>query len=61
MKAQMKGADRSGASYAVIVGTDELDAGTAVVRPLRSGGDQVVVGRADLLPDLQSRLQKAST
>ena len=39
MKAQMKAADRSGAAVAVIVGADELAAGTAVVRPLRGDGD----------------------
>ena len=35
MKAQMKGADRSGAALAVIIGDDELAAGTATVRDLR--------------------------
>ncbi|MFP5488176.1 MAG: histidine--tRNA ligase, partial [Acidimicrobiia bacterium] len=56
MKAQMKGADRSGAAFAVIVGTDERDAGTAAVRPLR-GGDQVAVDRDRLVEDLRRRLQ----
>ena len=37
MKVQMKAADRSGAAFAVIVGSDELAAGTVVVRPLRGG------------------------
>jgi histidyl-tRNA synthetase len=59
MKAQMKLADRSGAAFAVIVGTDELDAGTVVVKPLRTGGDQAVVDRPELLTDLRSRLQEA--
>ena len=49
MKAQMKAADRSGACVAVIVGLDELDAGTVVVRPLREDGEQVSVDRADLV------------
>ncbi len=57
MKSQMKAADRSGATYAVIVGTDERDAGTVVVRPLRGNGEQFVVARADVLSDLQSRLR----
>jgi histidyl-tRNA synthetase len=61
MKAQMKGANRSGAEFAVIVGTDELDSGTAVVKPLRTDGDQVIVSRSDLLTDLRSRLQKATS
>jgi histidyl-tRNA synthetase len=58
MKAQMKGANRSGARYAVIVGSDEVDAGTAVVRPLRSDADQVAVDRDRLVHDLQQRLQE---
>jgi histidyl-tRNA synthetase len=55
MKAQMKAADRSGAAFAVIVGSDELAAGSVVVRPLR-GGEQAIVARADLLFDLSTRL-----
>ncbi len=35
MKSQMKAADRSGATVAVIVGGDELAAGVVTVRPLR--------------------------
>jgi histidyl-tRNA synthetase len=57
MKAQMKAANRSAADVAVIIGTDELDAGTVVVRPMRAEGDQVVVARADLVSDLRQRLQ----
>jgi histidyl-tRNA synthetase len=67
MKSQMKVADRSGAAFAVIIGSNELDAGTVVVRPLRTGhGDahdtghdtgQTVIPRTDLL----SHLQKASS
>jgi histidyl-tRNA synthetase len=52
MKAQMKLADRSGADHAVIVGDDELAAGTVVVKPLRSGVDQRTVARSELLPHL---------
>jgi histidyl-tRNA synthetase len=57
MKAQMKAADRSGAAFAVIVGSDELGAGTAAVRPLRDRGEQVTVDRASLIEDLQTRVQ----
>ena len=49
MKAQMKAADRSKATLAVIIGDDERAGGTAVVRPLRDGGDQRVVDRAELV------------
>jgi histidyl-tRNA synthetase len=50
MKSQMKLADRSGAELALIVGTDELDAGTVTVRPLRSreAGQRAVV-RTDVV------------
>lgn len=52
MKSQMKQADRSGAAYAVIVGSNELAAGTVVLRPLRSGDGQEAVARTDLLDHL---------
>ncbi len=53
MKSQMKAADRSGATVAVLVGSDELAAGTVTVRPLRGGGDQQVLPRPDLTPHLR--------
>jgi histidyl-tRNA synthetase len=58
MKSQMKAADRSGAAFAVIVGSNELEAGTVVVRPLRAelsddtASGQAVVTRTDLLDHL---------
>jgi histidyl-tRNA synthetase len=61
MKAQMKAANRSGADYAVIIGTDEVDAGIAVVRPLRDDGAQVTVDRDSLITDLQSRVQGSNS
>jgi histidyl-tRNA synthetase len=61
MKAQMKAADRSGASVAVIIGPDELADGAAVVRPLRGGGEQSVVRRAEVVSSLVSRLEAAAT
>jgi histidyl-tRNA synthetase len=51
MKSQMKTADRSGATFAVIIGSDELAAGTVTVKPLR-GGDQTVVERSTITPYL---------
>jgi histidyl-tRNA synthetase len=60
MKSQMKAADRSGALIAVIVGSDELEAGTAVVRPLRTNDkkvDQHIVARADLVESVQKVLR----
>ena len=40
LKSQMKAADRSGARVALIVGPDELAAGTVSLRPLRGDGEQ---------------------
>ena len=59
MKSQMKAADRSGASSAVIVGPDELNAGTVVVRPLRDDGEQVVVPRGELVAHLQNHRRRS--
>jgi histidyl-tRNA synthetase len=67
MKSQMKGADRSGAAFAVIVGTNELEAGTVVVRPLRAefdpssssekqAGGQQAIARNDLIDHLTKAL-----
>jgi histidyl-tRNA synthetase len=52
MKSQMKSADRSGASFAVIIGSDELQADEVLVRPMRDGGDQFSVPRAQILSTL---------
>jgi histidyl-tRNA synthetase len=49
MKSQFKSADRSGARAVVIVGPDELAAGTVSVRPLRTPGDQQTVPVADVV------------
>jgi histidyl-tRNA synthetase len=56
MKSQMKSADRSGASYAVIVGDAEHEAGTAVVRPLRADQEQFDVPRGDVVRRLRALL-----
>lgn len=57
MKSQMKAADRSGARFAVIVGSDELANDTVTLRPLAgtAGEDrtQLVVPRADLIETLR--------
>ncbi|NHC13973.1 histidine--tRNA ligase [Motilibacter deserti] len=42
MKGAMKGADRSGAAYAVVLGERDLDAGSAQVKDLRSGEQAAV-------------------
>lgn len=45
MKSQMKAADRSGAQVAVIIGSNEVEAGTVVVRPLRGPISDAVLQR----------------
>ncbi|MDP2291919.1 MAG: histidine--tRNA ligase [Actinomycetota bacterium] len=62
MKSQMKVADRSGAAWAVIVGSNELEAGEVVVRPMRTGDahDSTQSGQTTILrTDLLEYLQKA--
>jgi histidyl-tRNA synthetase len=54
MKAQMKLANRSGAGFALIVGDDELAAGTVIVKPMRSDGQQVAVARSEICAHLVS-------
>ena len=56
MKSQMKAADRSGAQIAVIIGSNELDAGTVVVRPLRGEDRQREVPRESLISEVTQAL-----
>ena len=49
MKAQMKRADRSGATVAVIIGPDEQAEGSATVRDMRPGGGQRRVAEAEVV------------
>jgi histidyl-tRNA synthetase len=54
MKAQLKSADRSGAGVALIVGADELAAGTVSVRPMRGTGEQRSVPRSEVVEAVRS-------
>jgi histidyl-tRNA synthetase len=47
-KSQMKKADASGATFALVIGDDEAAAGTVAVKPLRTPGAQVAVSHATL-------------
>ncbi|MGH9017023.1 MAG: histidine--tRNA ligase [Acidimicrobiales bacterium] len=51
-RSQMKQADRSGAAFAVLVGPDEVAAGTVTLRPLRGDGEQETVARTDIVARL---------
>ncbi len=52
MKAQMKAADRSGARFAIIIGTDELEGKEVTLRDLRGDGQQITMSRESLGRDL---------
>ncbi len=54
MKAQMKLANRSAAPSAVIVGEDEVAAGTVIVKPM-DGGEQITIRRDELVAHLRAR------
>ena len=56
VKAQFKRADRSGASYALVLGDAELAAGTVALKPLRHEGEQATVPRVELAARLQRLL-----
>jgi len=53
MKAQMKLADRSGATLAIIVGPREIERGEVLVRPMRTGGDQRTVPVQDAVAEVK--------
>ncbi len=57
MKAQMKLADRSGATYAVIIGDDEIASGEATLRDLRGDTGQRRVPLAVLAGEIRRLLQ----
>ncbi|HCC49338.1 MAG TPA: histidine--tRNA ligase [Elusimicrobia bacterium] len=54
LKSQMRSADKSGASFALIIGEDELKAGTCAVKPLKQPGEQKIIP----LPETPSTLSQ---
>ena len=60
MKSQMKVADRSGAQVAIIVGSNELEAGVITIRPLRGEDAQRAVPRTDLISEVIQALEQAA-
>jgi len=54
MKGQMKGADRSGARWAAILGDDELDAGELTLKDLETG-EQERIPHGRLVSDIQTK------
>ncbi|MEY3396132.1 MAG: histidyl-tRNA synthetase [Actinomycetota bacterium] len=57
IKAQMKSADRSGARIALIIGSNEVENQSVMLRPMGSG-EQYVVSRPDLLNEIKKVLNK---
>lgn len=57
LKSQMRSADKSGAAFALIIGEDELKAGTCAVKPLKHAGEQTIVPFASVPSTLQSLLK----
>lgn len=57
MKAQMKSADRSGARIALIIGSEEVENATIMLRPMGSG-EQYSIPRKDLLGEVRKSLDK---
>lgn len=60
MKAQMKAADKSGATYAVIIGTDELSQGVATVKSMVDG-DQEEIPLDAVVEHVAAQLRKVSS
>ena len=58
-KAQMKRADKSGATYALILGEQELSEGRIGLKPLRSDEEQESIALDDLAAVLQDRMSGA--
>lgn len=48
-KSQMKKADKSGAKYAVILGSNEVESGTVLLKPLQSKEEQKSIPESELL------------
>ena len=60
MKSQMRAADRSGAPVAIIVGSNEIEAGVVTLRPLRGEDIQRQVPRTDLISEVTKALEVAA-
>ena len=57
MRAQMKAADKQNATYAIIIGEDELRAQTVLLRQLQSG-EQKSISISSITSELETLLQK---
>lgn len=55
LKGAMRGADRAGASYAVVIGDRDLEAGTGQLKDLRSG-EQIELPLTDIAQQVKEKL-----
>jgi histidyl-tRNA synthetase len=60
MKSQIKSADRSGALVALVVGPQELAAGTVGFRPLRRETEQRSIPRDSVVAELTAFVENAA-
>jgi histidyl-tRNA synthetase len=60
-KSQLKRADRSGATYAIILGEEEVAEKRAGLKPLRSGEAQMSIALSDLPRAIAGSLDRGST
>ena len=56
-KSQLKRADKSGASYAIIIGENELQEGTYGLKPLRSDENQVTISSEKIIEELEKKIE----
>ncbi|MCX5792053.1 MAG: histidine--tRNA ligase [Elusimicrobia bacterium] len=56
LKSQMRSSGKSGAAFALIIGEDELKAGTVAIKPLKQQGEQFTVPAADAPEKLKELL-----
>lgn len=59
-KAQMKKADASGACCALIIGDDEAKTGKVTLKPLRGGGEQILVTQTELAEMVKQQINNVT-
>ncbi len=57
-KTQMKRADKSSASFALILGENEVERGEIGLKPLRDGGEQITLSLSQVAQHLAVLLEK---
>jgi histidyl-tRNA synthetase len=60
LRAQLRGVNRTGAVYAVVIGEQELEQGQAVLQDMREGGGRESIALAEVVTTLRQRLAAAA-